>query len=86
MKGCAEGWFTGKKLADYPDYRNMRRVVNGTDRADTIAGYAVAFERALHAMGAQEAASPIPSPSTTNPLGPLARLFAAILAIFTKGR
>lgn len=52
--GCCEGWFTGKKLGDYldrpgPDYRNARRVINGTDRADTIAGYARTFARALTA-------------------------------------
>ncbi|WP_287716586.1 hypothetical protein [Microcystis sp. M31BS1] len=45
--GCTEGWFTGKKLSDYPDYVNMRRVVNGTDKAEQIAGYARTFERAL---------------------------------------
>lgn len=47
--GCRDGWFTGKKLADYPDYENMRRVVNGTDRAALIAGYARTFEKALMA-------------------------------------
>jgi hypothetical protein len=45
--GCTEGWFTGKKLSDYPDYVNMRRVVNGTDKAEQIARYAYEFERAL---------------------------------------
>lgn len=49
VRGCSEGWFTGKKLGDYlpGDYRNARRVVNGTDRADLIAGYARQFEIAL---------------------------------------
>lgn len=45
--GCTEGWFTGKKLSDYSDYVNMRRVVNGTDKAEQIAGYARTFEKAL---------------------------------------
>ena len=45
--GCTEGWFTGKKLSDYPDYVNMRRVVNGTDKPEQIARYAYEFERAL---------------------------------------
>jgi hypothetical protein len=45
--GCTGGWFTGKKLSDYPDYVNMRRVVNGTDKAEQIAEYARTFERAL---------------------------------------
>lgn len=54
VHGMLEGWFTGKKLRDYlpneptrQQYRNARRIVNGTDRADLIAGYAVEFEKAL---------------------------------------
>jgi len=53
-RGCFEGWFTGKKWTDYidgdlKDYYNCRRVINGTDRADDIAGYAEVFEKALEA-------------------------------------
>ena len=29
VKGCTEGWFTGKKLSNYASYLDMRRVVNG---------------------------------------------------------
>jgi hypothetical protein len=52
VRGMAEGWFTGKKLSDYfsgekSDWRNARRIVNGTDRAGLIAGYARAFHAAL---------------------------------------
>jgi len=47
VHGMAHGWFTGKKMADFASYRDMRRVVNGTDKADLIAGYAEAFEAAL---------------------------------------
>jgi hypothetical protein len=47
VSGMTEGWFTGKKLADYADYLDMRRVVNGRDRAALIAGYAQHFEAAL---------------------------------------
>ena len=48
VRGMEEGWFTGKTLDDYmPDYRAARRIVNGTDRASLIAGYAQTFERAL---------------------------------------
>ncbi len=49
VRGCAEGWFTGRKLSDYlpGSYRNARRIVNGMDKADLIAGYAVSFEHAL---------------------------------------
>ena len=47
VKGMSQGWFAGKKMADYTDYRNMRRVVNGTDCAAKIAAYADKFEAAL---------------------------------------
>lgn len=47
IRGCMEGWFTAKKLSDYADYENMRRVVNGVDKAKDIAGYARTFEAAL---------------------------------------
>jgi hypothetical protein len=52
MHGMQEGWFTGKKLSDYinsktKDYVNARRIINGTDKASLIAGYAKAFEKML---------------------------------------
>jgi predicted chitinase len=52
IRGCDEGWFTGKKLSDYlpGDYVGARRIVNGTDKASTIASYAKQFEVALDAM------------------------------------
>lgn len=54
FRGMMEGWFTGKKLSDYIDgdhldYSGARRIVNGTDQASKIAGYAKAFETALRA-------------------------------------
>lgn len=57
VDGMTEGWFTGKKLSDYlsggkKDYVNARRIINGTDKADLIAGYAQKFEAALIAAGA----------------------------------
>lgn len=50
--GMMRGWYTGKALGDYvngskKDYRNARRVVNGLDKADTIARIALQFEHAL---------------------------------------
>ncbi len=50
--GMREGWFTGKKLSDYikagrADYVGARRIINGTDKAQLIAGYANQFEAAL---------------------------------------
>lgn len=52
VRGSLEAWYTGKKLGDYinasqTDYINARRVINGTDKATLIAGYAVQFEHAL---------------------------------------
>lgn len=47
VAGMSEGWFTGKRLSDYQSYEDMRRIVNGTDKAALIAGYAVKFEAAL---------------------------------------
>lgn len=51
-RGLQKGWYTGKKLGDYIhgekcDYFNVRRTVNGTDRAAKIARYAVWLENAL---------------------------------------
>ena len=50
----ADGDFTGKSLSNYIsagkcDYVEARRIVNGTDRAHKIAGYAAEFEVALRA-------------------------------------
>lgn len=53
IKGCTEGWFGNRKRLDYyisdasTDYVNARRVVNGVDDANLIAGYAKTFEQAL---------------------------------------
>jgi putative chitinase len=84
-RGMVEGWFTGKKLSDYlnnkkTDYVNARRIINGRDRAEEIAGYAIAFETALRAAGYGEAekrretqdAVPAPAPKNT-PINPASR-------------
>jgi putative chitinase len=55
--GCLKGTFTGKKLSDYTKFTDMRRVVNGTDKASEIATLAEGFLRAL------QAAPPIPAPT-----------------------
>lgn len=51
--GMANGTFTGKKLSDYlpGDYVGARRIINGTDKDDEIAAYAVSFEAALKEAG-----------------------------------
>lgn len=57
--GSNEGWFTRKSLDDYIDneeendseelreYKNARRVINGTDKADAIAKLALVFAKGL---------------------------------------
>jgi putative chitinase len=55
-EGMREGWFTGRKLSHYfnagiDDPVNARRIVNGTDRAEMIAGYHRAFLAALTSAG-----------------------------------
>lgn len=54
--GMEKGAFTGKKLADYIGDRGIptqfiqaRRIINGQDKAQTIAGYAERFQTALEA-------------------------------------
>jgi putative chitinase len=69
VDGMTNGWFTGKKMSDYDSYKNMRRVVNGTDKADLIAGYAEKFEDALKMAPAKpvEPINPIPPPVVADP-------------------
>ena len=52
--GMINGWFTGKKLAEYfsatvTDYVGARKIINGADRAADIAGYAKKFAAAIEA-------------------------------------
>lgn len=60
VRGMSEGWFTGRSLKTYlpslaPATRNQfveaRRIINGQDRAQDIAGYALDFQAALQAGG-----------------------------------
>jgi putative chitinase len=62
FRGMVLGMFTGKKLADYIangrcDYIGARRIINGTDRARLIAGYARSFQDAFKQASAQKSAS-----------------------------
>lgn len=66
VEGCMLGTFTGRRLGDYittgkVDFMNARRVVNGTDKAATIKGYAEAFLTAL------KAATPEPTEPEAEP-------------------
>jgi peptidoglycan hydrolase-like protein with peptidoglycan-binding domain len=59
INGMSQGWFTGKKLGDYltatqTDYVNARRIINGTDKAQTIAAYADEVEAALRLAHGEE--------------------------------
>lgn len=49
VDGMENGVFTGKALRDYlpGNYVAARRIINGTDKAELIAGYARDFETAL---------------------------------------
>lgn len=55
IKGMVFGWFTGvgfhrkRPVSRYnlPRYTRARNIVNGTDKANLIAGYAMQFEKAL---------------------------------------
>ena len=54
-RGMKDGWFTGKRLDHYindsmSDYKNARRIVNGTDKATAIASYARSFETAVRKL------------------------------------
>jgi len=53
VNGMERGRFTGKNLEDYlpGDYVGARRIINGQDKAELIAGYAQTFEKALVAGG-----------------------------------
>lgn len=63
--GMERGSFTTKGFNDFIDdldesddldraeYRAARKIINGTDKADLVAGYAIAFEAALREAGYQ---------------------------------
>lgn len=67
--GMTKGTFTGQKLADYfppdgpADWHNARRIINGTDRAATIALYAKAFHGAILAASGVVPAEPEEPPA-----------------------
>lgn len=59
VRGMEGGWFTGKSLRDYivsglgtrNEFRQARRIINGTDKMDLIADHAEHFKDALTAGG-----------------------------------
>jgi putative chitinase len=65
--GMRKGSFTGKKLGDYInaekcDYVNARRIINGTDQADRIAGYATKLEQVLRDAAVAAVPGGVPTP------------------------
>ena len=53
IQGMRDGTFTGAKLSDFGsnDFVGMRAIVNGSDRAGLIAGYADKYAAALKSIG-----------------------------------
>nr|DAO70284.1 MAG TPA: putative chitinase [Caudoviricetes sp.] len=89
--GCRDGWFTGKKLADYitlanSDFLNARRIINSTDKAILIAGYASQYDNLLRANGYGEAAPSKPSTLDPTPIAPdkPQSLFAILADLFVR--
>ncbi|CAI2936236.1 hypothetical protein [Aminobacter niigataensis] len=92
--GMTKGMFTGKKLDDYIvgekcDYVGARRIVNGTDRAADLAGYAKTFETALRAAAYIAQApqklqipelKPTPAPAPEPARGWLSRVLARLFS------
>jgi putative chitinase len=79
--GMTEGWFTQYKLGNQ-SYRDMRKIINGTDRMTVIASYAVKFEEAL---GTETAKTPIPDTPPAKPkaaVGLIEILLSFIKALF----
>jgi len=70
--GMRKGSFTGKKLGDYItasgcDYVNARKIINGLDQADRIAGYATKLEAALRASVVAAVPGGVPTPQPAAP-------------------
>lgn len=99
VKGMKLGTFTGKELDDYitlshSDFEGARRIINGTDRAALIAGYAKTFDALLKSDGYGEGKAPektvesvSPTPAPLQPAQSqslLTSLLALIARIFKK--
>ncbi|WP_245504044.1 hypothetical protein [Lichenihabitans psoromatis] len=72
--GMGQGLFTGKKLADYfgatvNDPVDARRIVNGTDKAEVIAGYHRLFLAAIGSTSAVAMVAPV-APVPAVPVAP----------------
>jgi len=86
VQGSMLGTFTGKKLGNYIngdtlDWTNARRVINGTDKAELIAGYARQFLIALIAGGVTYPPPAAPAEPAIQPTGNGSWIFAVLLAV-----
>jgi len=90
FQGMKDGWFTGKGFASYlsgntTDYVNARRIINGTDKAEKIAGYAEDFERAISAaVSAKPEPRPVPIPTAPTSTNIISLLVAFLKRIFGR--
>ena len=92
VDGMRLGTFTGKKLADYitlssSDFVNARRIVNGTDKAASIAAIARDYDASLKVEGyGSSAPATVTPPPAANDNKPnwLVALFAVLAGIFRK--
>ncbi|MCG7507051.1 carboxypeptidase [Mesorhizobium retamae] len=90
VDGMRLGTFTGKRLSDYitlskSDFVGARRIINGTDKAASIAAIARDYDASLKAEGYGVGGKPtVPAPANDNNQNWIARLIAEILSIFKK--
>ena len=94
VAGMRDGWFTGKRMSNFKTFKAMRKVVNGTDKDDLIAGYAETFLKALQAVktGPVAPSTPAPTPdapkvdlpASDKPIGLLAAFIALLSSIFKR--
>ena len=98
--GMVEGWFTGKKLADYitlqkSQFTAARRIINGNDKAKDIAAIARRHDKELKANGYGETSATQPRKPNSHPIAPdthnnapsgiLALFISLFKAIFKRG-
>lgn len=92
VKGMLLGTFTGKKLSDYitlksSNFKEARRIVNGTDKAQQIADLAVAYDKSLKDAGYGVSGTQVAQDTQGSPTGlPVANkgILAIILAWLKK--
>lgn len=93
LDGMVEGWFTKHKLSDHitlqkSNFKEARRIINGTDKAQLIADYAIEYDNLLLKTGygikidSKAPESPVqsvPKEKGTGLLGLLIRLLRGLL-------